>query len=59
MWWNYEGYGYHINKKDKDYNNKCYEYCFDNCHSKKLRDSYILDTVLLVIIVLLIIIIGK
>ena len=29
LWWNYICYGYWINKNDKYYTNKCYEYCFN------------------------------
>ena len=42
-------YEYCINNKDKYYSNKCKK----NCHSKKVRDCYILHAILLAITLLL------
>ena len=43
--------------KKKDYSNKVTSTTLTNCHSKKIKDCYILHTVLLAIILILIIII--
>ena len=45
MWWNYICYAYSINKKTNITSTASI-----NCHSIKVRDSYILNTVLLAIV---------
>ena len=45
VWWNYICYAYSINKKTNITSTASI-----NCHSIKVRDSYILNTVLLAIV---------
>ena len=37
VWWNYNCYGYFINKNGKYYSNKCYKYCFNTLSLEKSK----------------------
>ena len=55
MWWNCNGYGYCTTKERNTIATNVTITASINCHSKKVKDCYILHTVLLVIILLLIV----